>query len=85
MGDLEFCENESGEVDKTFSTLLVTCFLTTKKFFETIQFFWWRPGFFEKGLHFCSFRHLSGAVVAMNFCGKKNPNSFYECQFHVYK
>ena len=48
MGDVEFCENESEEVDKTLSTLFVTRLLPKKKFFETIEVFWWRPGFFEK-------------------------------------
>ena len=71
MGDVEFCENESEEVDKTFSTLFVTRLLPKKKFFETIEFFWWRPGFFLKRVDLGTTSYLCGVDVAIHFCGKK--------------
>ena len=71
MGDVEFCENESEEVDKTFSTLFVTRLLPKKKFFETIEVFWWRPGFFKKRVDFSTTSYLCGVDVAIHFCGKK--------------
>ena len=72
MGDVEFCENESEEVDKTFSTLFVTSLVPPKKFFETIEVFWWRPGFFlKKRVDFGTTSYLCGVDVAIHFCGKK--------------
>ena len=39
LGDVEFCENESEEVDKTFSTLFVTRLLPKKSFLKPLNFF----------------------------------------------
>ena len=37
MGDLEFCQNESEEVDETFSTLFVTLLLPQKSFLKQLK------------------------------------------------
>ena len=77
MGDLEFCRNESGKFEKKISTLFSTRLLPPKKFFETIQFFLWRPGFFKKRVHFSKTSYLCGAVVDISFCGKKSFLIFF--------
>ena len=79
MGDVEFCENESEEVDQTFCNPSSS----KKKFFETIEVFWWRPGFFKKRVDFSTTSYLCGVDVAIHFCGKKYF-LFKKIQFSVY-